>query len=759
MKKIYLTLAACALCLGQSDAQSKLDLEAHRMLDRSKGVTFILDDDRTGRNNSRGENGQQKASVIIELAAGADTGVLEMPGVEITGHTGNLVIADVDPAALEAIAALDEVTAISGAKTLTAMMDNARAASYVDDIHDGTGLDMPYTGKGVIVSLFDKGLDPNHVNFMDDDQTQSRVKRIWEYNTSKECTEYATSDKIRTFTSDDAYDTHGTHVLGTIAGSYNGNSEYAFKGLLRPTVKTGPMPYYGIARDADIAIGCGTLLTTNILSGIERITEYAAAENKPAVVNLSLGLLEGPQDGTDLTCKYLADLGKKAIIVLASGNDGDSPLTVSKTLTGADNTVKTFVDLENARQKGQVSIWGSDSRVFTVKMAVVSKLTGEVQGSFVLDHSTSNSTMFYTTSNYTSPEYIHDEAFDRAFQSSNIQAASNVSATNNRYNVQVGYDLTPNSTTNAGGELTFGLIIEGAAGQRIDISTTSITESGHGYLTSHRINGWEDGSGVMSISGMACGDNVIVVGAYNSRSQWGNLDKASYSYLPESGLTTVGDISTFTSSGVTVTGRSLPDVCAPGAGIISSYSSYYVANAVRSGAMQSANDTQGYADANGKRHYWALSQGTSMACPSVTGIIALWLEADPSLTVNEVRNIIKATAVKDKFVDDNVQWGAGKIDALAGIKKVLDDKAGVGSIFVDDERNLIVTPLDGGYNVYVAGESMLTVTVYDAAGRTVAAASADGNSVDVDTSSLRPGVYILSAQGNTQRHTAKIAVK
>lgn len=32
--------------------------------------------------------------------------------------------------------------------------------------------------------------------------------------------------------------------------------------------------------------------------------------------------------------------------------------------------------------------------------------------------------------------------------------------------------------------------------------------------------------------------------------------------------------------------------------------------------------------------------------------------------------------------------------------------------------------------------------------------SADGNTADITTASLRPGVYILAAQGKTQRHTA-----
>ena len=737
-------------------AQSKLDYEAKRLSDGSRGVVFDLD----GRLHERGQSAAEKnVLVLISLTDPSAASEIEALGVEITGKRGNILVANVSPALLEEVAAVEGVESVSGPKTLSPLMDLARSTSNIDDVHAGTGLDMPFTGKNVIAAIYDSGLEPNHVNFINTELGESRVKRIWEYDNTQQCSEYTTPSQIRSYTTDSQTDTHGTHVLGTMAGSYAGESTYASKGLLRPTVKTGPMPFYGIARDADIAIGCGSLVLGNVLSGIDKIIEYAKSENKPAVVNLSLGLLDGPQDGSDAVCKYLASQGEDVIIVMASGNDGDEHYTVSKTFTASDRQVKTFVDLGNTRQTGAVTIWGSDSRIFTVKPAIVDLSTGKVSGNFVLDHSTSNETVFFTTSNYTSPDYIHDEAFDRAYQSSNIQMASNVSPSNDRYCVKLGYTLTPNSSTNANGNLTFGIIVEGEPGQRVDIVTTRVNDEAQATLTSHRLAGWEDGSGVMSVSSMACGDNVIVVGAYNSRSQWGNLDKGSLYYPETSGLSTVGDISAFTSYGVTVNGRSLPEVCAPGAGIISSYSSYYVAAAIRYGAISSANAMQAYADYNGKRSYWAVEQGTSMACPSVSGIIALWLEADPTLTVDEVRKVIKATSFKDKFVDDNVQWGVGKIDALAGIKKVLDNKASVGAIFADDERNFILTPTDGGYNVYVAGESELDVTLYDASGRTVASVSAGGNTVDVDTSSLRPGVYILSAQGNTQRHTAKIAVK
>ena len=61
----------------------------------------------------------------------------------------------------------------------------------------------------------------------------------------------------------------------------------------------------------------------------------------------------------------------------------------------------------------------------------------------------------------------------------------------------------------------------------------------------------------------------------------------------------------------------------------------------------------------------------------MAGAIALWLEANPSLTVKDVIRIIQQTARKDNYVTntgDPVQWGAGKFDAYAGLKQVLKEK-------------------------------------------------------------------------------------
>ena len=73
--------------------------------------------------------------------------------------------------------------------------------------------------------------------------------------------------------------------------------------------------------------------------------------------------------------------------------------------------------------------------------------------------------------------------------------------------------------------------------------------------------------------------------------------------------------------------------------------------------------------------YWGVMSGTSMAAPTVAGIIALWLQANPNLSVADVKSILAETAIKDNFTlgANSAHFGAnGKIDALAGMNLVLE---------------------------------------------------------------------------------------
>lgn len=160
---------------------------------------------------------------------------------------------------------------------------------------------------------------------------------------------------------------------------------------------------------------------------------------------------------------------------------------------------------------------------------------------------------------------------------------------------------------------------------------------------------------------------------------------------------------------------------------------------------------------DGRTDYWHQSLGTSMACPVVAGGIALWLEADPTLTVDDVKEIIASTSVADADVlaGNPVQWGAGKFDAYAGLKEVIRRTGGVADLKADNNR-LMVTSADGrAFNVFVGGAQRVDATIYSIAGLPVASQSAEADELTIDASALPAGCYILTANG----HSQKIIVK
>ena len=106
----------------------------------------------------------------------------------------------------------------------------------------------------------------------------------------------------------------------------------------------------------------------------------------------------------------------------------------------------------------------------------------------------------------------------------------------------------------------------------------------------------------------------------------------------------------------------------------------------------------------------------------------------------------------------SVKWGAGKLDARAGLVEVLRRMGidSVADIEAEPGRSFMVTSVAGGYHVVAAGASRLEVRVYDMTGAEAASMSSDSNEGTVAVSSLGKGVYLLNINGV---HTEKIVVK
>lgn len=620
------------------------------------------------------------------------------------------------------------------------MLIDARAATGVDAVHAGTGLPKGYTGKGVVCGMMDTGLDANHINFMLDGEP--RIERMWVILNGAVQT-FDTPSKIKAYTVDTSSETHGTHVLGIMSGGFKGTltSQATYNPRTgRPTTTDLVSKYYGVATDAILAPCCGNLQNNNILIAAENILNFAKEKGLPAVMNLSLGHNTGPHDGTTAGDKYLAKVGEEMIICVSAGNEGGSQMSYHMDFTSSNRIVRSFVSNSSAAE-GVLDIWGVDDTPFDVTFVAYDKNTGAVKYSYKVPKNTEES-IYITGSGYTYPTYIHDDAFDAAFGNrSALIITEGVNPSNNRYNVNVSIQLARGSE---GANILPGFIVEGQSGKSADLYVSSGMS-----LVSNGIDGYVSGDDSQSINDMACGDNIISVGAYVNASKYPTIDRGELTYKNVQ----KGEIASFSSYGKNFQGKQLPDITGPGMGMRSSYSYYYLAANpnMNSGVSARLDDSR-------RSHSWLEMSGTSMSSPFVAGVCALWLEADPTLTVDDIKNIMKETADKDEFTAVNPErWGYGKINALAGIKKILGS-SGIAGV-VTEGADMIVTPSAGAVEVFAAGAGEIGVELYTVGGALAAKTVASGDTAVLSTEGLAKGVYVLRAVADgTRVATSKIAL-
>lgn len=741
-------------------AQSKLDLGSRMALRNYK--TQLVPVEKNGVKTMQKLEVSNPSAVtgFIKLSDNATVEQLEAEGINVIASRGDIAMVSVPYSELERVSTLQCIKKLQLSRKVNVKMDQVRPAMGVDEIHRGSGLPRAYTGKDVIAGIVDAGFDPNHINFRNTDNT-SRIKKMTEIKIDQNSSEgYSVKEvtDLSRYTTDNTETFHGTHTLGIMAGGYRdsitiANRLNAFQAEIVDTIN----PYYGIAYGADLAVAGGDMYDMLIALGVESILYHAYEEKKPAVINMSLGSNVGTHDGNSIMGQYLELAGEEAIICLSAGNEGDIPIAYNQTFTAEDKELKTFIypysnmtGYPNLRY-GQVYIYSNDSTEFTFKAVIHRKSRPEFPVfTLSIKSNTEGVPVYYSSPEWTQEGDLTHANFTKAFDGY-IGAGSMRDEATGRYYVLIDYYTTDNQITNANGDYILGFVVEGSEGQRIDC----FCDGTYTYFSDYGFAGWDTGSCNGSISDMACARNVIVVGSYNTRNSWASLDGKNYTY----GAAFVpGEVSSFSSYGTLIDGRNLPHVCAPGATTISSSSKYFIDAYASSGWDNSA--LQGKWDETGRVNYWHQQMGTSMSTPAVAGAIALWLEADPDLTTAEVIDIIQATAVKDEYVTgftgDPVKWGAGKFDALAGLKEVIRRRASVEGIVADDNRLMVTNDGGDNYNIFLGGVSSLNAVLYNISGQPVKNQSVEGDELTFNVGDLASGIYILNVNGS---YSQKILVK
>lgn len=674
---------------------------------------------------------------------------IEALGVVIQNKFDNLVIALIPIDKIEAVAALDNVTKIEVAEVLDISNDKQREATQAGDAINNSaaaqalGLTKQYTGKGVILGIVDTGIDFQHVAFKDKDGN-SRIVRAYKLSgsTSTSLTTYSSASQINNLTYDTNEEDHGTHTSTTAGGSsviVNGNN-------VTVTDDHANATYGGMAPEADLVIaGLSSLYTTSIGSAIQSICNYADQVGKPCVISLSLGSQQGPHDGTGSIASIINQCaGNNHIIIYAASNDAmryDYFKNVGTSTGGgmyASGTSTSNKPMMANMQRswedatGNVQLYASSINAYARTSGVATALKFHV-----VDTSTGN--IVYSSSEYTSGTTISltgTTGLAQYFKSSTSYSnpygdAGKIrisrSTSNNKYYWTI-YTPTMTSTSyskNSSG--TYDSKYAFCISVYPTNNTSTVIDMWEFYgvnwfgndlnLSSSASNSYNlvKGNDDCSISDDACHAKVISVGAYVTKNSI--TDYAGTTHDWSGDYPNIGDHASFSSyqaAGSGPLGTALPTINAPGARIVAGINSYHT-KSVDPDYSYWGDDFIGDLVVNNTNHaaYGAM-EGTSMATPCVSGIVAQWLqacvEAGKTPTPDYIKEVMSATWDTDQWTNGtgNGAHGSktfgthGKINAIKGIQYILGASAG---------PSITATPTEVTFEGYAAQTYTQTVSV------------------------------------------------
>lgn len=591
--------------------------------------------------------------------------------------------------------------------------------------HAGTDLGKGYTGKGVVIAIIDNGFDVDHPAFRDADGN-CRVKAYF-----KDAQRF-TENLSETIGYSEEW--HGTHVAGIATGSTSSSvigSYVDYKGVMHEGEQ---IPFQGVAPDADIVFVNAT--EENYHTAMAAIKDYAAG--RPVVFNISAGKNMGWHDGMNYRSlvNYLKEEG--AIVCVAAGNEGQQNLGVVAEAPAGETVTKIFPMPVNAGSS-QLYMMSNRSTPIEAELVAFNKDTKAEIYSIALSDGLTLGTF---------SDGVHGgEAWENTFKgpTSNTSVwVRNVSGSATEcYKYEVSFNYVPVSASTV-----VGLRVKVSDGEKVMATVFSNKDDVITVFPEPEIDGWVKASPEGSITTLSTVPGVICVGACSSADAHPMLDEDGNSKGLLSQSTKEGQVWPMTSYGTSMsTDEALPHVCAPGVDVISAISNKSSYSMFENSAAFTDELFDGLYN-----YIWGPSTGTSMATPYVAGTIALWLEANPNLTADEIKNIIAQTSTKK---EGDPRWGAGIINPYEGLRQILG-MSGIANTVAGHEPMINITP--NGIEV-VAAASGVTAELYDLSGRRVAAVKSQTNEVAISTESLMPGMYVLRVNDGTNSISRKIMTR
>jgi subtilisin family serine protease len=622
---------------------------------------------------------QSELQAIVELPDGDDPSAFGLSRIGSRWSALRAPLADLD-----ALASAHPAWRVTWSAPLRPLLDRAAVWAGAPAFRGETGL----TGKGVFVGIVDTGIDVRQPDLRHEDGT-TRIAYLVDFGSKAAglqpdieaqcsakglpCSVYSSQDidalvrggRAGQLSRDDVG--HGTHVASLAAG--NG-------GLQKKYVGMAPEASIVVARVVDSSNGigdAGVLAATNLVFWLaEQEGKKQGLSRLPAVVNLSLGSDFGPHDGSSALERGLGDLvgpdRPGRAIVVAAGNSGGLaraetpyplPLGVHTEVSvperssvrvplvtaegsGTDAPLKATMYLWIAFRPGDDVRVGVDrragpwvpvqprgvSRVFdddpSVKATIVNGPLSRLQGQGLED---TNAAVVIIEGTWP-----RDETFAIRLEGS---------GTANLW-VQSDGDLAPQASP-------LGALFPAATRE-----STVTLPAGH--------------------------PNLIAVGATVNRTDWTDRTGAVQRIGRLAGRDSVplDSIAFFSSAGPTTDLRMKPDLVAPGAFVVGAMSRDADPQRNPLGIFGEGGFCRPSSDCAVVDATHAVTLGTSMSAPIVTGAIALLLQGDPALTEDRVLTLLQAGARRPNGVTLDAQAGAGAL-SLSGaldVQRLADPETG-----------------------------------------------------------------------------------